>query len=365
MYLRCTLTGLERGYQIKIPSKQLNNRSRFLTSTILSDCGFSIPLNPWFITGFTDAEGCFTIKIQRNEELKTKWRVRPVFSITLHIKDLSLLEAIKNTLGVGNISKSNKVAIFSVDSIKDTSVLLNHFDRYPLITQKLSDYLIFKQCFEIINKGEHLTESGLLEIIGLKSALNLGLPDYLKKAFPNIQGKDRPEYFYKGIPDPYWVSGFTSGEGSFHIVIRNSKKSVFARFSIHLHIRDLDVLKGIASFLNLDPKFKDFTELSTEEGADVKMVKRLGLLRTKKITILKKSVNWQISKITDLIEIIIPFFNKYPILGMKSSDFEDFTKVCNLLTSQKHLNLSRRRSLDAEVLNQIVQIKSGMNLNRK
>jgi len=132
MYLRCTLTGLERGYQIKIPSKQLN--TRFLTSTTSSIC---IPLNPWFITGFTDAEGCFTIKIQRNEELKTKWRVRPVFSITLHIKDLLLLEAIKNTLGVGNISKSNKMAIFSVDSIKDISVLLNHFDKYPLITQKI------------------------------------------------------------------------------------------------------------------------------------------------------------------------------------------------------------------------------------
>jgi hypothetical protein len=94
------------------------------------------------------------------------------------------------------------VAIYSVDSIKDISVLLNHFDTYPLITQKSSDYLIFKQCFEIINKGEHLTERGLLEIISFKSTLNLGLPDYLKKAFPYIQGKDRPEYLYKGIPDP-------------------------------------------------------------------------------------------------------------------------------------------------------------------
>jgi len=85
----------------------------------------------------------------------------------------------------------------------------------------------------------------------------------------------------------------------------------------------------------------------------------------KKITILKKSVNWQISKITDLIKIIIPFFNKYPILGMKNSDFEDFKKICNILISKEHLNLSSRRSLDVEVLNLIVKIKSGMNLNRK
>jgi len=122
-----------------------------------------------------------------------------------------------------------------------------------LITQKLSDYLIFKQCFEIIKRGEHLSEKGLLEIIGKKSSLNLGLPDNLIKFFPKLNIKERPGYLFKGIPDPFWVSGFTSGDGSFHIVLRNSdsKSGVFARFSIHLHIRELDVLKGLASYLKL------------------------------------------------------------------------------------------------------------------
>jgi hypothetical protein len=75
-----------------------------------------------------------------NVELKTKWRVRPVFSITLHKKDILLLEAIQKTLGVGYVSISNKMAIFAVDSIKEISVIINHFDQYPLITQKVSDY---------------------------------------------------------------------------------------------------------------------------------------------------------------------------------------------------------------------------------
>ena len=126
--------GLERGYPFKIPSKQLY-------STLINKP--SENLNPWFITGFTDAEGSFSIKIQPNANLKNKWRVRPVFSITLHIKDLSLLVDIKNTLGVGNISKSKNSAIFAVDSIKDIPVIINHFDTYFLITQKLSDFLIF------------------------------------------------------------------------------------------------------------------------------------------------------------------------------------------------------------------------------
>src|ERR1700734_3516466 len=130
-------------------------------------------------------------------------------------------------------------------------VIISHFDKYPLITHKLSDYLIFKQCFEIVKQGENLTERGLLEIISLKSNLNLGLPDKLKNAFPNIMAKDRPEYFFTGIPDPFWVSGFISGDGSFQIVLRNSNNQVFARLGIHLHVRELEVLKGLATYFKL------------------------------------------------------------------------------------------------------------------
>jgi hypothetical protein len=63
--LRCTLTGFERNYPIKIPSKQFNNKS---FSTFIK-----YQINPWFLTGFTDGEGCFSIKIQQNAKLKTNW----------------------------------------------------------------------------------------------------------------------------------------------------------------------------------------------------------------------------------------------------------------------------------------------------
>jgi len=288
--LRCTLTGGESCYQIKTPSKQLNYRS-FSTLNSITETELN-PLLPlpgyeqrWFITGFSDAEGCFTIKVQPNAKLKTKWRVRPVFSITLHLKDLSLLKTIQNTLGVGKINKCGKKAvIYAVDSIKEIPVIISHFDKYPLITHKLSDYLIFKQCFEIVKQGEHLTERGLLEIISLKSSLNLGLPDNLKNAFPNITSKDRPEYFFKGIPDPFWVSGFISGDGSFQIVLRNSNNQVFARLGIHLHVRELEVLKGLATYFKLYN-----IESSTPSSASAAIAQRdRGKVRehAKKITIL-------------------------------------------------------------------------------
>jgi hypothetical protein len=351
--LRCTLTGGESCYQIKIPSKQLNYRS-FSTLNSITET----ELNPWFITGFSDAEGCFTIKVQPNAKLKTKWRVRPVFSITLHLKDLSLLKTIQNTLGVGKINKCGKKAvIYAVDSIKEIPVIISHFDKYPLITHKLSDYLIFKQCFEIVKQGEHLTERGLLEIISLKSSLNLGLPDNLKNAFPNITSKDRPEYFFKGIPDPFWVSGFISGDGSFQIVLRNSNHQVFARLGIHLHVRELEVLKGLATYFKLYN-----IESSTPSSASAAIAQRdRGKVteHTKKITIsAEKSVNLQITKFSDIVNVIIPFFNLYPIAGTKSLDFKDFKKVCDIIKTKEHLT-------SPNVFNQILKIKSGMNQNRK
>jgi hypothetical protein len=59
LHLRCTLMGFERNYRIKYPSKQLiKNFSNLHNSSNI--------LNPWFISGFTDAEGTFTVMIDRN-----------------------------------------------------------------------------------------------------------------------------------------------------------------------------------------------------------------------------------------------------------------------------------------------------------
>ena len=325
--LRCILMGLERGYQIKIPSKQLNSRYNY--STLIT----ATEINPWFLTGFTDAEGCFTIKTQYNNNLKTKWRIRPVFSITLNQKDLPLLKLIQNFLKVGNISQSNNMVIYAVDSIRDIDVIINHFDNYSLITQKLSDFLIFKQCFNLIKQKEHLTEKGLLEILSLKGSLNLGLPDNIKNVFPNIKIKERPKYEFKGIPSSLWISGFISGDGSFHIVLRKTG-SVFLRFSVHLHIRDLEVLDGISTYLKGKGSFN------------------------KKIILSKNSANLQMTKYSDIVDIIIPFFDNNPILGMKSLDFEDFKKVSKIIETKEYLT-------NPIMYNKIVKIKSNMNLLRE
>jgi LAGLIDADG endonuclease len=64
--------------------------------------------------------------------------------------------------------------------------IIPHFDKYPLISQKQSDYIIFKNIIELMDKGEHLNQDGLTKIVNLKASLNSGIPENLKKYFPKV-----------------------------------------------------------------------------------------------------------------------------------------------------------------------------------
>ena len=137
--------------------------------------------NPWFLTGFTDAEGCFTISIFKNNRVKTGWTVKLSFQIALHEKDITLLEQIQLYFNVGNISKhGSQMVYFRIESIKDLAKIINHFDKYPLITDKKADYELFKRIIEKMNNEEHLTEQGIQEIVNIRASLNLGLSPGLK-----------------------------------------------------------------------------------------------------------------------------------------------------------------------------------------
>jgi hypothetical protein len=58
----------------------------------------------------------------------------------------------------------------------DMPAVIDFFDKYPLITQKLADYLLFKQAYEMLKNKEHLTLEGLSKLVGIKASLNNGLP---------------------------------------------------------------------------------------------------------------------------------------------------------------------------------------------
>ena len=61
-----------------------------------------------------------------------------------------------------------------VNSFRDIHIIIEHFDKYPLITQKQADFKLFKSVVNLINKGEHLTTEGSYKIISIKAGMNTG-----------------------------------------------------------------------------------------------------------------------------------------------------------------------------------------------
>lgn len=255
---------------------------------------------------------------------------------------------------MGVVRKNNETtAVFRVNSIEELQVVINHFDNYPLISAKHSDYLLFKQCYHLIKQKEHLTQTGFEKILALKYNLNKGLPIDLKNAFPHITPVARPEYKVDTIPSPYWVSGFVSGDSTFGVYIEKSTtktgKRVRLVFGTCLHLRDKNLLVLIGNYLNnLDlPSFALWRKNSDIPSKNVSIY----------CSESKDTALLQIKNIFDVENKIIPFFNKYPILGIKALDFEDFKKVAEMVRNKEHLN--------NEGLTKIIQITEGMNLDRK
>ena len=337
--LRCTLQSFYWNSKIGILSNQINKQiTLYLTerarlySTIAAK--LQIKLDPNLITGFVDGEASFSISSSRNLKLKLGWIVRPVFVINLHQKDRVILELIQSTLGVGTIydKKINKVVSLKVSRLTDFKVIIDHFNKYPLITQKRSDYQLFKKIVDLINRKEHLTTVGLQQIINIRASINKGLSPELKAAFPNTIPVLRPLVANQVITNPNWVSGFTSAEGCFFInILKSSKKireTVQLVFQITQHNRDEQLMKSLVSYFGC--------------GRYVSQKKEFGY--------------FIVTKFSDITEKIIPFFNKYQVVGVKALDFSDFCKAAELIKNKDHLT---KKGID-----KIHLIKAGMNTKR-
>lgn len=340
--LRCTLQGFERNrdklgfnmqqywnYYIKSPSKQYDSRKYSTSSSTI--------INPAVWSGLIDGEGSFSIIVDKDKVRKLGWRVQLKFQMGLHIKDFNLLCLLQQHLGgIGSIhlSRNRDIANYSIDSIKDLNNLIIHLEDYPLLTQKAADLLLFKKAVEFVNNKAHLTFQGLKEIINIKASMNLGLSDALQSEFIGYVPVERPVINYDNITlNPKWISGFISAEGNFDVRIpsTNSKLGyrVQLRFRISQHSRDYVLMQKIVEYLGSG-----------------KIYKYAG----------KSAVSLAIVDFKDITDILIPFFNENPIIGVKLYDYLDWCKIHSLMINRSHLTV--------EGINSIRKIKSGMNTGR-
>lgn len=73
------------------------------------------------------------------------YQVQAMFKISLHNKNNDLLYKIKDYFGVGNITKHGSTTLqYTIKSLKILSMIISHFEIYPLISKKWVDYEFLK-----------------------------------------------------------------------------------------------------------------------------------------------------------------------------------------------------------------------------
>ena len=310
----------------KINSNFINIKTiRYYSNTVK----INNKLCPYWITGFADAESSFSVRIMKNKERKVGWRVLPIFSIELHKRDVLLLKQVQTFFDVGNIYERRSNVVYSVQSFNDLSeVIIPHFNKYPLLTQKQSDFLLFKLIVNLLNNKSQSYYEGLQEIINIRASMNKGLSKKLLESFPNTIPLSRPTINSDKILHPNWLVGFVDGEGCFYI--KPKKLGFSVNISISQHSRDDSLLNVIMNYLDCGVIERPSTRPNV--------------------------VNFVVYKFDDICEKVIPFFKNYPLQGIKYLDYVDFCKVVNLLNNKSQLTLKE--------LEQIRRIKLGMNKGR-
>ena len=297
-------------------------------------------LHPQWITGFTDAEGSFGLKIFKSEGYKFGWRYQPFFQIKLNHRDLEILRRIQAYFGgAGKISFEKNSAKYTVTTVNELMlVVIPFFEKYPLLTQKFADFELFRKIILIMFDKGHLTEQGFLNILNLRYNLNRGISEELKILFPNLIPVERPFVPEREI-SPDWLVGFVDGEGSFNVNMQEEitsslttpiSRKVWLYFQITQHSRDFLLLEKIVKYLGC------------------------GTVNNRNTPIFDNS-DYKLSNFDMIDSKILPFFQKYPLQSAKLLDFQCFADVANIIKSKPGI------SWTPEQFDQIKHIKNIMN----
>jgi hypothetical protein len=244
-------------------------------------------LNPNFVTGLTDAEGCFSV-VRKNNKAKFKFNVGLRFQIKMLKNEIELLNMVKYFFNCGVLyyGKDNTVAFTVQDFSSFKNIIIPHFLKYPLRGTKYLDFMSLKKAFDIIDKKEHLSKEGIDKCSFLSNNMN----SYRKDStfiYSPIHTKEDSNYY---IPlNGHYISGFIAGDGCLSINLKGNRFGLMY-LSIGQHINNRLLLETIVKY------FKNSSKLYSN-GTNML---QLNLYGTK---------SWD--------EIIFVHFSNYPLYGTK------------------------------------------------
>ncbi len=113
----------------------------------------NVIINPDFVTGLTDAEGCFSLRVFKSKGEKYKRNVHLGFTIKMLKNETVVLSMIKYYFNCGILWHYHKdgtvwLRLHDIYSIKNK--IIPHYFKYPLRGSKYLDFMSFKEAFHIV-----------------------------------------------------------------------------------------------------------------------------------------------------------------------------------------------------------------------
>ena len=129
----------------------------------------------YFLAGFVDGEGSFSVAILKTEMQSFGYAINPVFQVYQHKKHRAVLELFQYVFQTGRIyrkSGTHPVLNFSIDSRRNVlERVIPFFETYPLIT-KFESFKIFREIVLAMERKEHHTIEGFKRLVALAYSMN-------------------------------------------------------------------------------------------------------------------------------------------------------------------------------------------------
>jgi hypothetical protein len=129
----------------------------------------------YYILGFVDGEGCFSVSLKRQDTTRFGWAIDPVFHVTQHVRHRAVLEMIQQAMNCGRIIEKPgqpDTLQFLVDNRRQLNEkVIPFFDRYNLLVKK-GDFDLFRMVVIGLEKKEHTKLDGFIKLVKLAFRMN-------------------------------------------------------------------------------------------------------------------------------------------------------------------------------------------------
>jgi len=143
-----------------------------------------------WVIGFVDGEGCFSIGFVRQPNragrtgYRTGYQVAHEFAVTQGAQSVTCLQELREFFGVGQIVPNRRydnhrehlyryVVRKRADLIER---IIPFFRRHPMHSSKQRNFEKFARCVELIDRGVHLSNEGLIRIAEIAQTMNRQKP---------------------------------------------------------------------------------------------------------------------------------------------------------------------------------------------